>query len=477
MVKQVSGGSRLLQFGHFTLSEWLVLAQHELLLFAGIFFLLGAVDELATDLIWLWLRMTGRARDLILAAETSDSAPLSGQAAVFIPAWREDRIIGITVRHLLASWPQEAMRLYVGCYANDPETLLAVSHAAKGDARVRIVVHDSHGPTTKADCLNRLHRALLVDEARQGFAARMVVLHDAEDMVDPASLALLDGALRGVEMIQLPVLPLPQPQSRWIGSHYCEEFAEAHGKALVVRSALGANIPLAGVGCALSRDTIARLANLRDDGPFATDCLTEDYELGVGIGAVGGRSRFLRARTQEGRLVATRAYFPARIDQAVRQKTRWVHGIAFQSWDRLGWGGHPSDVWMRLRDRRGPLTALVLAVAYALLILFGISWLLRLGGMGEPLIVSPLMKIILVANFVSLLWRGAMRFAFTAREYGSGEGMRAILRVPVTNIIAILAGRRALGAYVRTLRGHQLRWDKTEHHAHPAEFPDAILAA
>jgi len=227
MVNHVGGGSRLLQFGHFTLSEWLVLVQHELLLFAGIFFLLGAMDELGADLIWFWLWLTGRARDRTLTDEPTGASGLTGQAAVFIPAWSEAGIVGITVRHLLAAWPHDALRLYVGCYANDLATLLAVSDAASGDSRVRIVVHDRHGPTTKADCLNRLYRALAIDEARQGFAAHMVVLHDAEDMVDPAALTLLDRALATADMIQLPVLPLPQPNSRWIGSHYCEEFAEA----------------------------------------------------------------------------------------------------------------------------------------------------------------------------------------------------------------------------------------------------------
>ncbi|QYU70539.1 glycosyl transferase family protein [Leptolyngbya sp. 15MV] len=369
--------------------EWLVLVQHELLLFAGIFFLIGAIDELAADLAWFWLRLTGRASDRTLHGDTQATARLSGQAAIFIPAWGEAGIVGITVRHLLSVWPQPDLRLYVGCYANDPATLAAASLAAEGDSRVRIVVHDSDGPTTKADCLNRLYRALQVDEVRQAFTARMVVLHDAEDMVDPAALPLLDRAIGEAEVVQLPVLPMPQPRSRWIGNHYLEEFAEAHGKSMVVRDALGAGVPLAGVGCALSRDTLSRLAASRGDGPFASECLTEDYEMGVEVGAIGGRSRFLRLRTAEGRLIATRAYFPARIDHAVRQKTRWLHGIAFQSWDRLGWRAHPADFWMRLRDRRGPLTALVLAVAYLALVLVSLNWLLSLAfrgsGMSKPI--------------------------------------------------------------------------------------------
>ena len=70
-------------------------------------------------------------------------------------------------------------------------------------------------------------------------------------------------------MIQLPVLPLPDPHSRWISGHYCDEFAEAHVKELVVREAVGAAIPLAGVGCAIERKPLAQLAAMQDGKPFA----------------------------------------------------------------------------------------------------------------------------------------------------------------------------------------------------------------
>ena len=238
---------------------------------------------------------------------------------------------------------------------------------------------------------------------------------------------------------------------------------------MVVRDALGAGVPLAGVGCAIRRDALERLALARDaDGPFAAECLTEDYELGLGLAALGGRTRFLRVRSAEGRLVATRACFPARLDSAVRQKTRWLHGIAFQGWDRLGWRAHPADAWMRLRDRRGPLTALVLAIAYLLLFLSTAIWLAGLAGFGVPPAVTPLLMSVLAINFASLLWRLGMRFAFTAREYSVAEGLRAVLRVPLANIVAIMAARRALVAYARTLSGQRVRWDKTEHKSHPA---------
>lgn len=455
--------------GEWTPFDWLALVEHELLLFAGAFFLIGATDELAVDIGWAWLKLTGRATPARVSRAEARQKPLRGPAAVLIPAWREGQIIEFTVAHALAAWPQTELRLYVGCYQNDPETLEAVMRGSGGDSRVRLVVHGEDGPTTKADCLNRLYAAIEDDEARSGREFRMVLLHDAEDLVDPAALALLDDQLEQNDFVQLPVLPEPQRGSRWVGSHYCEEFAEAHGKTMVVREALSVALPAAGVGCGFSRRMLGTLArHAGPQGPFAIESLTEDYELGMRIRALGGRSRFLRVRGEDGQLVATRACFPARIDHAVRQKARWIHGIALQGWDRLGWSGGAGECWMRLRDRRGPLTALILFIGYLLLLLGAALLAARELGMSRPWREDALLEALLAANLAAFVWRTAMRFAFTACEYGWKEGLRAIARIPVSNIIAIMAGRRALAAYVAALRGTKPKWDKTFHHAHPA---------
>jgi adsorption protein B len=297
----------------------------------------------------------------------------------------------------------------------------------------------------------------------------MVLLRDAEDMVDAAALALLDRAIETAHFVQLPVLPLPQPGSRWIGSHYCEEFAEAHDKAMVVRGALGASLPAAGVGCAFERRMLAKIARQAGrDGPFDEDSLTEDYELGVKVASLGGRSRFLRVRGENGQLVATRAYFPNALGSAVRQKARWMHGIALQGWDRLGWAGGPGEWWMRLRDRRGPLSALVLFTGYVLVALGLILTGLHFAGYALPWQPSCLLLALLAINIASFAWRAIMRFTFTRAEFGWREGLRSVLRIPVANVISIMAGYRALFAYSRTLRGEAALWDKTAHETHPA---------
>ena len=466
-----------MQHWQVTAGEWFALVQHELLLFAAFFFILGALDELGVDLAYLWLRLSGRARTQTVDEAELDDQPLAGTAAVFIPAWRESMVIGPMLGHALAAWPQRDVRFYIGCYRNDPETLASAMVAARGDPRVRLVINDAEGPTCKADCLNRLYAALQCDEARSGTPARMVVMQDAEDMVDPAALPLLDSAIAASDFVQIPVLALPQTGSAFIAGHYADEFAESHAKAMVVRDALGGGIPGAGVGCAIGRDALSQLASLsQGGGPFAVQSLTEDYELGLEIAALGMRTRFLRARTGDGRLIATRSYFPARIEQAVRQKTRWVHGVSLQGWDRMGWGKGLSSVWMRLRDRRGPFAALLLAIAYTLVALTALGFAASAAGLFQPAAPSPLLWGMLWASTAAFIWRAAVRAAFTARDHGWREGLLAVLRIPVSNIIAIMAGRRAIAAYLGTLRGAPARWDKTEHRDHPALARQAAAA-
>ncbi len=463
-----------------TVVEWLQLVERELLLFALFWFIVGMVDEMALDAIWLGLRLTNRGSTPCLPPQAG-GVPLSGAVAVFIPAWHEDAVIGATIGHMLSVWPQRDYRLYVGCYRNDAATIAAAMLAVGADARVRLVIHDRPGPTTKADCLNRLYQALCDDEARKGQPFATVLLQDAEDMVHPLALSVVDQGLApsggAADFVQLPVRPEISPADHvaaghWVAGHYADEFAESHAKAMVVRDWLGAALPAAGVGCGFSRAMLERVGATRaamgESGPFAADCLTEDYELGLLISQLGGRSRFLRLRDADGELIATRSYFPDEISASVRQKTRWVHGIALQGWERMGWVGRPVEVWMALRDRRGPLTALVLAAAYALLVIEGLLLFAHMVGAHPRPLASPGLLLLMRVSLWGLVWRAAMRFAFTTREYGLLEGVRAVLRIPVANVITIMAGRRAMMAYIRGLRGERVVWDKTAHHLHPA---------
>ena len=200
-----------MELAPWTVLEWLALIERELLLFAGVFFLIGAIDELLVDGCWAWLRLTGRGRTRRVSRAEIAARSLSGAPAVLVPAWQEAAVIGHMVAHALRAWPQAELRIYVGGYPNDPDTAAAITAGAGGDPRVRLVMVGHDGPTTKADCLNHLYAAMARDEEQTGRRFRMVLLHDAEDMVDPAALGLIDAALDEADYVQLPVLPIPSP--------------------------------------------------------------------------------------------------------------------------------------------------------------------------------------------------------------------------------------------------------------------------
>ena len=155
----------------------------------------------------------------------------------------------------------------------------------------------------------------------------------------------------------------------------------------------------------------------------------------------------------------------------VGQKTRWIHGIALQGWDRVGWGTTWPERWMRARDRRGPFAGLVLLIGYALIVLTALGGIAMWAGAIAPQPLGPWVKGLLLANLAAFVWRTGWRFGFTARAYGWAEGVQAVLRIPLANVVAIMAGRRAVMAYIASLRGAALVWDKTPHLRHPAPAP------
>jgi adsorption protein B len=414
----------------------------ELALFASLGFLLFSLDDLAVDLIYfcrrLWRAATVYRRHARGDARSMVEGAPSGWMVVMIPAWDEHSVIGAMLQNTLRSFDHPDYTLLVGYYRNDPATRLAIEAVA--DPRVMAVEVPADGPTTKADCLNHLYAFLLRQEAAAGRQARAVVLHDAEDLVHPLELKLFDRLSGRAGVVQLPVVPLPDGSSHWIAGHYCDEFAESHGKELVVREAVGAAIPLAGVGCAISRRAMARLAEAHDGKPFSGGSMTEDYEMGLRIGALGERTIFVRLPAAPGDpgVVASRGYFPNSLGAAVRQKARWLGGIAFAGWDRLGWRGGPGERWFRLRDRRGPFAALLLVAGYTSGLLWAQLWLAAKLGAPLPPQPSPLLTGLLQINFALLLW------SFTTHVYGLGEGLAAVPRIATANLIAILATGRAL---------------------------------
>ena len=455
--------------------EFLVeMDSHELMLFASIGILLIGFDDLLFDILWIVTRR-GRAAPAFLH-DMRRSEQVEGALAVFVPAWDESDVLPTMIARTLSAWQGEDFRVYLGCYPNDALTLFAVSPLVAADPRLRLVIGHADGPTTKGDNLNRLWAAMGADERAEGIRFAGVVLHDCEDVVHRAELALYRAGLTHNAMVQIPVLPLLGIGRQWVAGHYADEFAEAHGKDMVLRARLGAPLPSAGVGCALTRNALTFLSLRRGGAPFRPDSLTEDYEMGILIGTHGMRSAFIAAIDEEGEWIVSRGPFPATLWGAVRQKSRWIAGIALAGWDHLGWAGPEKGSWvarwMLWRDRRAPLAAAVILAAYAALVAGTLSLVghALLGWGARP--PSALLQMLMGLSGALLLWRLGMRGHFATRAYGLRQGLLSIPRAFVANLVAMFAARKAVADYWKMLRSGRVVWDKTRH-----DEGDALLIA
>jgi adsorption protein B len=130
-------------------------------------------------------------------------------------------------------------------------------------------------------------------EQENGMAFAGVILHDAEDVVHPAELALFNAALHHADLIQLPVFSFRRALSDVIAATYMDEFAEWHTRDLVVRENLTGIVTCAGVSACFSRRAIEGLRT--KVGPvFDPANLTEDYDIAFRIAKLGMRERFVR---------------------------------------------------------------------------------------------------------------------------------------------------------------------------------------
>ncbi|HME08644.1 MAG TPA: glycosyltransferase family 2 protein, partial [Bryobacteraceae bacterium] len=239
-----------------------------------------------------------------------------------------------------------------------------------------------------------------------------------------------------------------------------DEFAEWQLKDMPMRSAMGSFVPSNGVGTGYTRVALDRLAVADHNLVFEPRCLTEDYENGLRLHLLGIPQTFVRVGG-----AATREYFPRTLRSAIRQRTRWVTGIALQTWQRHGWRGGAADVYWFWRDRKG-LIGNPLGLLANLLFAYGVAtWVFaystgaRWGLAGY---VSQTQLLWITAAFQ--MERLAVRFGCTARIYGLRFALGVPIRAILANYINAISSLRAMWIYAKArLRGRPLVWLKTEH--------------
>ncbi len=374
-------------------------------------------------------------------------------------------MIGNMVRHNLAAVRYNHYDFFLGVYPNDEATIVEARKLAEFFPNVHVAVCRKPGPTSKADCLNTVFRRMGEFETETGAWFDTVVLHDAEDIIHPDALSLINRERFENDMVQVPVLPLPTPWSEITHGVYCDEFSEFQTIDMHARQYSGSFVPSNGVGTGFARPILEQLARERGE-VFDAACLTEDYEIGVYIHASHYKQKFAPLTRSEKDLVATREYFPRTMRTAIRQRTRWVTGIALQCWERRGWQG---DWWTKYwfwRDRKG-LVASPLSLLTNFLFLAGLAdWVIS-ALQHRPwrfAVNNPGIIVLSLATMVLQCFRMGLRMLCVRRIFGTSFAMGVPLRVFHGNLINCFASLRALWRYGKARRnGKAHMWLKTEH--------------
>lgn len=452
--------------------EWLgVILVYSLALWV----VLSGLDDLFLQSAYVWLRFRG-VRVLREPSERELARVRQKRIAVLVPMWHEDGVARHMLEHNLAAVRYAAWDFFVGVYPNDPRTAEAVEAVAARFANVHLAMCPHPGPTSKADCLNWIYREVAGYESRGGERFEAVVIHDAEDLIHPESLRLINYYLENYDMVQVPVLPLATPPGEFTHGLYCDEFAEYQSKDIPVRQYLGGFIASNGVGTGFSREVLEALRE-NGRGIFDPDSLTEDYDAGFRIHAMGRPQVFIPIRHDAAGPVATREYFPRSFAAAVRQRTRWVMGISLQGWERHGWRA-PARQWYWLwRDRKGLLGNLLTPLMNVLLFWGAAEWLWGLSGEGH--LVGTIWHYPGMPEFCACMMgisalQLTIRTDCARRLYGARFAALAPVRAFFGNLVNCLATLQALERYFAAkLRGVPLEWLKTDH-LYPARA--ALLA-
>ncbi len=391
--------------------------------------------------------------------------------AVFVANWDEEDVLGKMVEGNLARIPYASVSLYLGVYPNDTGTLrIAQELCEKHPTRVKCIVNRMQGPTSKGQMLNEMFKQIF-DHGGDG--PDIVVLHDSEDVIDPRTFEVYASyAKSGYDFIQVPVFSLNRGRAL-IASTYMDEFAERHTREMIVRNAVGAAIPSAGVGTGLTRKLIEYFLATRKQ-VLMSGTVTEDYILGVEAKRAGFKSAFAAVSADHRHgldYVATREFFPKSLKASIKQKTRWVYGINFEAMHKLGWAGDRWDKYFFMRDRKGIVTNFLPPLSFALLLILFMG-AFDLNDM--PYEWQFVFNVSILINLFALVMRYFIRVVACHQVYGTWDLVGIAIRWPIALYINMAAVYHAWIIYlgVSHFATQPIVWSKTTH-----ELPDDFMTA
>ena len=464
-----------------------------LLIGLSVIFLISGFDELFMDLVYLFRSIYRKLFVYRRFKRLSEEQLLTNpekNIAIMIPCWDESAVIRRMLSNTFRTLNYNKFWIFVGTYPNDPDTRREVELTREIYPNIHRIVTPKDGPTNKADCLNWIYEGIKVFEKDNNMTFDIFVMNDSEDIVHPMYLKLLNYLIPQADMVQIPVFPLPSPWWNLTRGHYMDEFAETHTRDMIVREILTGCVPSAGVGSGYSRKALKLIAADNNNQLFNIESLTEDYDFGLRMQKFGLRQIFVRqfilrragnknstggtSAFSKREYIGIREFFPGNLGAAVRQKSRWVMGIALQGWEKLGWPGGFWGRYMLFRDRKALITNQVNMLGNMVVPIIVFIHLLAWfdpAHYNYPTLVRPgtLLWTLLIVNLFFLLWRIMWRFIHVGYFYGPWHMLLSPVRMLWGNWINFLATLRALKLYRVYLRtGEVIKWDKTDH-AYPSE--------
>jgi adsorption protein B len=416
---------------------------------------------------WLRFRFTASQR-LRPPTEAQLSSVPQRRIAIFVCLWHEHGVIRDMVEHNIRSIRYQNYDFFIGVYPNDTPTVAAATDVCNRFPNVHLSVTPHPGGTSKADNLNWIFQRMLLFEEENHVRFEMISVHDAEDLIHPDDLRWLNYYAQWYDMVQVPVLALPTSLRQFTHGVYCDEFAEFQFKDLPAREALGGFLPSCGVGTGFSRRSLESVAAANANQIFDATSLTEDYEIGFRIHRLGFPQKFVRILRRDSQLVATREFFAQKLSKAVTQRSRWVTGIALQSWEKHGLRETLSQLYWFWRDRRGLVGSLLTPLTNGLFAYGIITWVLACclhanWSLGEEYTLSWFGKLKWWPVLL-LLPQTAIRMYCSSLVYGWKFAALVPLRVFWANFVNCCATVKAIKGYITCkIRGVPLRWLKTEH--------------
>ncbi len=378
--------------------------------------------------------------------------------AILIPCWQEFDVIERMLRYNLTHIDYLNYTIFVGVYPNDHKTLEIVEKLQNEYPQVKCIIGKDDGPTNKARNLNFVFQYILNYEKEHDVHYDIFLLHDSEDVIHPLSFKLYNYLMPKKSMIQLPIFPLPVSHLNWTHWVYADEFAEMHTKELVARETFYSFVPSAGVGTALTRESMFMLAEENNGVPLHTDTLTEDYDLSFRLQLKKKNVIFLtqhidrvvkkrcwwkffrKSYVTKKEFIATRSLFPVRYSAAIKQRSRWIVGISLQGWQKMGWTGGFGTKYFLFHDRKAILTFFLVGLGY---IVFAYWLIIYFWNFIDPSVRTVVyyfsrdfwVYLLIIACTILMVERLLQGFIATTRVYGIIAGILSVPRTVWGNII------------------------------------------